>query len=498
MPIYRADKKWFNPLYFILNDICKDETIRTVFVYGGKSSAKTQSICQLLMKEAYVYGKSSLAFRKESTTIPTTIKESFNTAKKTTRLYPAIETQDRKYIVNGSNIVLKGLDDEEKAKGVEGFDYVLIDELNQFDEREYDAFEMSLRGKKGQKIFGTWNPIDEYHWLKVNIIDQKEWVETEWKLPNPDSFVKRSKDGSFILIKTNYLDNYWIAGSPCGTYGYRDEALINRYNEMMKKNYNRYRIEVLGEWGKTTYGGEFLNAWRSEYHVKKVEYDPKLAIWLYFDENTVPYYPCAFIQISANQKELRIIDIIAAKSPNNKTTWMASEIDRKLTLLGHKEAVYIDGDATSQKDDVKQEAGHDMFRLVMNGLQKWKPQRRTSSSNPAVKTSKDFLNSILGGEIPELQIFVDEKCKIAITDFENTKEDKNGKVDKSTVKDPVTKISYQPYGHFCDILRYAAVKLFNKEYDRFVKLGGDFTNIRLAERTDKYDLYTGGANRSRW
>src|ERR1035437_3125649 len=30
-------KIWLNPLYFILNDIRKDETIRTVLIMGGKS-----------------------------------------------------------------------------------------------------------------------------------------------------------------------------------------------------------------------------------------------------------------------------------------------------------------------------------------------------------------------------------------------------------------------------------------------------------------------------
>ncbi len=175
MPL-RLSRKWFNPLYFILNDLLKDDSVRTILVYGGKSSAKTQSICQILMHEMVAKERSSIALRKESSTIPTTLKESFNLARQTTRLYPAIDVQDRKYIAdNSATITLKGLDDEEKAKGVEGIHYVLLDELNQFLQGEYEAFEMSLRGQAGQKIFGTWNPIDESSWVKTELIDKIEY-----------------------------------------------------------------------------------------------------------------------------------------------------------------------------------------------------------------------------------------------------------------------------------------------------------------------------------
>ncbi|MDR1173158.1 MAG: hypothetical protein LBL24_11965 [Bacteroidales bacterium] len=28
--------------------------------------------------------------------------------------------------------------------------------------------------------------------------------------------------GDTILIKTSYLDNWWVVGSPCGTFGFVD------------------------------------------------------------------------------------------------------------------------------------------------------------------------------------------------------------------------------------------------------------------------------------
>lgn len=470
------DKKWFNPLYFILNEIIKIPTIRTVLIYGGKSSSKTISIDQVLAKECYVKAASSIAFRKESAIIPTTLKKSFNLAIDSMYLYPAFEKQDRRYLCKNqagtiSEIVMKGLDDPEKAKGIESYKYVYLDELNHFEKSEFEQFNLSLRGIEGQKIFASWNPTDENSWVKTDIVDTYEWLPTEWALPCPNSFVQISSCGKVVLIKTTYEDNYWIVGSPCGTYGYRDENLIFEYERLRTTNANSYKVNVLGEWGKTVFGGEFLKCWKSEQHTGVYPYDPEQAIYLYFDENVVPYFPCGIFQVGLDQKSPRLIHCIAAKSPNNKVNWVCDEITRKLLAWGHKEAVYVGGDATSQKDDVKLEKGDDMFRLIITALKQFNPQRRTTASNPSVRMSKDFVNSILEGDVPGMSFGADKSCRQAIIDFENTKEDKNGKVDKSTVTDKATGQTYQPYGHFVDLTRYFLTNTFANEYTNYQRGG---------------------------
>ena len=473
----RLNKEWYNPLWFILNDIIKDNNIRTVLVYGGKSSSKTVSICQILAKEAVRSAANTLAFRKESTIIPTTLKKSFNLAFETQHLSPLVDIQDRKYNVisskgYNSEIVLKGLDKEEKAKGVESYKYIYLDELNHFTASEYNQFNLSLRGIEGQKLFAAWNPVDENSWVKTDLIDKIEFVESDrWSLPSEQSFVKISTDGKTVLIRTMYEDNYWITGSPCGTYGYRDENLINEYTQLAFKDANSYKVNVLGEWGKTTYGGEFFGQWKSETHTGNYNYDKNLAIYLCFDENTSPYFPCAMFQIQDDNKSCYLVDEIAMKHPNNNVDAMCREIARKLQAYGHKGEVYVLGDATSQKDDVKQEKGHDLFRLICNGLAEYKPRRKVGESNPSVITSKQFINNILQSNINSLKIGVNVKCRTAILDFENTKEDKNGKVDKTTKRDPVTKVTYQPYGHYCDILRYMMCTGFSREYEEYQRGG---------------------------
>lgn len=488
MPL-TLDKKWFNQLYFIINELCKDETIRTILIYGGKSSSKTVSICQYLVKDCYVKGSNVIAFRKESAIIPTTLKKSFNLAIDSIYLYPVYERQDRRYLCKNqlgkiSEIILKGLDTEEKAKGVESYKYIYLDELNHFDKAEYEQFNLSLRGIPGQKIFAAWNPVDELSWVKTDLVDKYEFVDISgMSLPSENSFIRRSTCGKVVLIKTNYEDNAWIVGGD--GYGYRDENLIAEYEGLRTKNNNSYKVNVLGEWGKTNFGGEFLKEWRSEKHTGDYPYNPECAVYLWFDENTVPYFPCGIFQVGEDGRTPRMIYNIAAESPNNKVPWICAEIDRKLTEWGHKGRVYVGGDATSQKDDVKQEKGHDLFRLIMNELLRWKPERKLPKSNPSVIMSGNFVNSILEGGIPKLSYGVDKKCRKAITDYENTKEDKNGKIDKSTVKNPITNVTYQPYGHFVDITRYFLTYVYENEYNSYQR-GPSVVKVSVGKPVHKH------------
>jgi len=459
----RFSKKWFNLLYFILNEILQDNTIRIVLCYGCKSSAKTFSIAQILLKELII-GHSSLAYRKESVTIPTTLRHSLNTARKLLFMEDVVNKYDRYFKTSQAEIALKGLDDEEKAKGIESYKYILLDELNQFTFDEFINFNISLRGIEGQKIFGTWNPISDQSWLKIDYIDKIKWLDTKYKLPCDNSFVKISENGKIILIKTTYEDNYWTVGSPDGTFGYRDENLIEEYKQLKLTNYNKYKVNVLGEWGKTEYGGEFLKSWNSAKHTGRYIYNPECAIYLSIDENVNPYFPCGIFQIQPNQKASYLIDIITLANPENTVKKMGREIVRRLMSWGHRGKIYITGDATSQKEDVKQEKGHDLFTLLMIELKEYKPIRLVSKSNPSVIISGNFFNDILENNCFGLEFNVDESCRKAILDFENTKEDKNGKIDKTTVENPITKIRYQPYGHIVDLTRYFLCTIFAKEY----------------------------------
>lgn len=471
----RFDKKWFNPLYFILNDIFKDPTIRTVLVFGGKSSAKTISICQQLSKSCFVKGESSIAFRKESSIIPTTLKKSLNLSIDSMFLQPAFERQDRRYVCSNqgdgvSEIVMKGLDDPEKAKGIESYKFVYLDELNHFEESEYEQFNLSLRGIPGQKIIASWNPVDENSWVKVNLVDKYEFVETEYKLPCPNSYVKKSTCGKVILIKTTFEDNYWIAGAPCGTYGYRDENLISEYEQLRTRNPMSHKVNVLGEWGKTMFGGEFYKSFNVERNILNWTYDPTLPLHISFDFNRNPYMSCSVWQIVG--KSCYCIDEIAMRSPVNKTDLTAREFARRYNY--HKGGLFVYGDPSGRTETTSDEMGQNNFTIIMKELAKFHPKLRVASAHPPVAMRGDFINSCFDG-FTDVRIYLFEKSVYLKNDLLYGREDSDGTKFKEMHKDD-NGVRSQKYHHFSDGMDYLICEAFSNEFEKYQNGQGGIEN----------------------
>lgn len=337
----------------------------------------------------------------------------------------------------GNEIICHGMDDQEKIKSIAGITSVWCEEATELDELDFNQLELRVRGETStyKQFIITFNPISETHWIKARFFDK----------PDEDT----------LLLNTTYKDNHFL-----------DADYIKHLTERVRNNENLYKVYVLGEWGKVDFGGEFLKCWSTVKHTSYLTYDPSLAIWLSFDENVNPYFPCGIFQIT-DDNQIRLIDCVALKNPNNTTKEMGRTILSKLRKWQHTGHVYICGDATSQKDDVKIEKGYDLFRILITELKEVNPIRRVSRSNPNVRPSADFFNAILEYNEQGISFVAHEECRVAILDFENTKEDKNGKVDKKTVTDPITKVSYQPYGHIVDLTRYLITTVFNSEYHKY-------------------------------
>jgi phage terminase large subunit len=455
---------WFNPLYFILNDLLKIESIRIILVYGGKSSAKTVSIAQVLSKECVVSADSSICFRKQSNIIPTTLKKSFNLAIEQTRIQNAFQRMEFSYrCFNQAEIVLKGLDDEEKAKGVESYKYLYIDELNHFAKEEYDQFNMSLRGIAGQKILASWNPVSETSWVKKELVDQYEFVETKYKLPCEDSFVKISTDGKVVLIKTTYQDNYWINGSPDGSYGYRDENLIAEYEKLKITDFNAYRVNVKGEWGIRRTGGEFWKQFSEEKHVKPVSY-LKAPIHVTLDENTKPYVTVSIWQVIG--QEIRQIHEMPCKTPENNAPKAARKFIQWLNRIEHQDLVYVYGDPSSKKGSTSDENNRSFYDKFFAELaiSKVRYVNRVIKSAPEVALSAAFINEIYETELNGWKIVVNVSCTTSIEDYLVVKEAPTGEMLKPTALDPETNKRYETHGHFSDAKRYFLIELLKDEW----------------------------------
>jgi len=474
MPKIRYNKKWFNPLFFIIEEIIeKIPSVDSFFIYGGKSSAKTVSVCQYIAKKGVSESRSAILLRKESTRVTTTIKRSFNLAIETTRLTEGWTKLERKFnSISGAEVILTGLDNEDKAKGVEGYDFILFDELDQFYQKEYESADLSMRGEGRKILFATWNPVNKNSWVKKKLTDKFHWLPTKYNLPGEKSFVKISSCGSKILIKTNYKDNFWTVGSPCGTYGFVDSKLIAKYELLKKSDYNSYKVNVLGEYGNINRGGEFYKSFNSNIHVKKVTYNDELPLHISFDENVNPYISLSIYQ--AIGQKVSKIDEICLEHPYNTLKHSLDKFKRKYPNTRQK--VFIYGDRTSLKSDTKLEKGQNFFTIIEADLKAsgYITQLRLPMKNPSVHLRGLFINEIFASNIYGIDFIIGENCSLTIDDYENVKEAPDGTKHKKKIRHPVTKISYEEYGHLSDTDDYFLCEYFKKEYNDHSKSRSTF------------------------
>ena len=245
-----------------------DESVRRVLVMGGSSAGKSYSIAQAVVTEGARGCYSALMFKKVQSNIRDTIRNDVRDIVERIgydRLYDRMEFE---YRGRHGTIRFRGLDDDNKLKGLKGYKKLYFDELDQFTLEDWKEANRRLRGERGQQILASWNPVNEGHWIKQEFIDKTEWVDlpkvveikninseelTDYTRLSPSSWVRRSADGRTVLIKVTYLDNKWVVGGDVHgrSYGYVDEQALADFEEMRRLFPDDYRVYGLGEWGLT-------------------------------------------------------------------------------------------------------------------------------------------------------------------------------------------------------------------------------------------------------
>jgi len=464
IPIITYSRKWFNPLFFIIEDIIENKPkVKRILAYGGKSSSKTVSFCQYIAKSGIEENNNAILFRKESARVKSTIKKSFKKAIETTRLTEAWTTLDRQFKSSlNTEVILTGLDSDDKVKGIEDYNFLLYDELDQFDKSEYTQGNLSLRGEGKRVLFATWNPISKKSWVKKELVDTYQWNPTKYELPNENSFVKISSCGTTILIKTNYKDNYWTVGSPCGTYGYLDSNLIDDYEGLKESDPNAYSVNVLGNWGNVNTGGEFYKGFNYNINVSKHNYNKDLPLHISFDENVNPYTSLSIYQ--GEGSHVWKINEICLEHPFNTLRFTVDKFKKMYPI--NKLKVFLYGDRTSLKADSKLEKGQNYFTLIDGYLKGYVIERRLPTKNPSVHLRGLFINDMLLGLL-DIKYTIDENCVNTIDDYQNVKEAPDGTKHKTKKKHPVTKITYEEYGHLTDTDDYFLCEYFKDEYAKY-------------------------------
>ena len=451
-----------NPIYSIIRDAVNDDDRRFIVPYGGSSSSKTFSIVQVVLFEITLgKAQSTIVFRKYSSNIRDSIYADF---KSQIQMYGLSDffvlQQNLIKCTNGAEIRFRGLDDSEKVKGISAFHYVYLNEVTEFDVGDLKQVRKRLRGKKGQKIIIDFNPISSQHWIKTNFIDGYEYNLLEHEL-DQNSFVKESSCKSVLVIKTSYLDNWWVVGHPTRKdIGYYDKHTIADFEHDKKVDPNYYKIYALGEWGTIHTGHEFYRDFKHHKHVDNTKYKPEYKLLISIDENVNPYFPAIVCQ---NQDgKLVILKEYAMKAPNNNVNGLCEAILKDWSF--HESGITIYGDATSRKQDTKLEYGSNLFHMIKHRLRALNPVLAVPLSNPNILKRGIFINSIFRGDVDTIEIVVGSKCGKVIDDIESVQMNGDGTKQKERTKDKISGITYEKYGHFSDCLDYIVCELFRYEF----------------------------------
>lgn len=391
---------------------------------------------------------------------------------------------------NGSQIIFfpENYDDDKELdrwKGLEvsGF---LLEECNELQEVSFwKAIERSgsFIPKSGIKkappiVLMTCNPAS--NWVKTLLYDPWSCKPDAKPFPEKWHYIpSKITDNPYVTQDVDYMESL----KTLPTY--------------------QYEVFVNGNWDiQLKIGGEYFKYFELDKHVRKYArqedaYDPDLPLHISWDDNVHPYLPCGIFQVHISDVvlengkidhnfEVRMIDEVAGKTPNNTVDSVCKEIIRKYP--SHKSGMYIYGDATAKKEDTKLQKGYNFYTLIQDYLAQYKPQMRVIGHNPNVVPRANWMNSIMEKEIGRIKIVISEWCKTCINDFIALKEDENGGKAKLVKKDPKTLVSYQTVGHYADLFEYFMVSEFSQKFAEYQN-GGAVSSIRLGKNAVSKNSY---------
>lgn len=490
--------KLFNPLGFHLLKWLQDTSIRNIIMYGGSSSGKTYSMAQIVLILTMWEGTNHLVMRKVGASIKDTVYQDFKTAADQLGISKHFKFSDGvktiKCLDNDARIVFKGLDDSEKIKGLSSFKRVILDEWSEFEEADFKQIRLRLRGMEGQQIICTFNPIKETHWIKKSVFDKQKWHDIPMSvklagktLPeeltkvksirmNEPCVIMHKRTGKMIehspdtvVIQTTYLNNFWVVGSPDGTYGYYDEQCIATFEYDREHDPDYYNVYALGEWGVIRTGSEFFSSFNRGKHTGAVEYDPELPVHLSIDSNVLPYISISYWQIHTEGKtSIRQIAETCAESPNNSARKAAKLVAQRLHKM-RVDKVYLHGDASTRAANTIDDDKRSFLDLFISILQKEGIEvvDCVGNKNPNVAMTGEFINSVFDNQYENIEIVIDEKCAVSIEDYMSVQKDMNGAILKIRVKNKTTGQTYEEHGHISDTFRYVVADVLKDDFIAF-------------------------------
>lgn len=218
-----------------------DYSHRWEFYCGSAGSGKSYSICQkLIIRCCNEPNFRVLVCRRYATTLRNSCYALFKevlTKWGLTKYVNMRETDMTITFPNGSQIIMVGLDTEEKLLSLTNISTVWVEEVFEVEKEKVEQLNLRMRGQAAnQQILLSWNPISKNSWLY------------DFTVVNPPE--------SSIYHHSTYKDNPFLS-----------DEYVAALDEMATRNPAKYRVYGLGEWGVDVEGLVITN-WRTE------EFDP--------------------------------------------------------------------------------------------------------------------------------------------------------------------------------------------------------------------------------
>jgi hypothetical protein len=255
------------------------------------------------------------------------------------------------------------------------------------------------------------------------------------------------------------------------------------YFEKKKQDYNQDSAKILKlihgyPFSKT--GGEYYPYWNRDLHVGNVPYLPGLPVHISWDFNVVPYMTCICAQLQFITKyidrklgikydtpapglealevmRIRVYKGYFLESPRNSTEAVceafAEDHDPNVT-----EVLYY-GDA-SGNNRIPGLGAVTNYKIIADKLFQFthNSSKQVQIPNIGIGKRRDFMNDLLNGKYPELELIIDDSLEELKEDMEQTKQGPNGKA-KEKSKDENTGEKFEKRGHPSDALEYLVTKI---------------------------------------
>lgn len=400
---------------------------RYLVLLGGSGSGKSVFAAQKVIIRALQNKERFLVIRKVGDTLKDSVFKLITNLLGDYGILGRCEvnkTEKTVILPNGSEILMKGLDDPEKIKSIAGITSMWIEEATELKEDDFDQLDLRLRGETPsyKQIILTFNPIDERHWIKKRFFDEAQ--------------------EKTVTLRTTYEDNAFL-----------DDEYREVLEMKAKANPNYYRIYKLGEWGKPDVSSPFMYNFNKDRHVSKLSIRPDMPLIFGQDFNV---NPMATVVCQAwFDKDGHHIHFVKEHAVYNKgTKEMIEMIRNSYTPLQLSKCLWT-GDATSQKRTVEQtikSGEHLTSWKLINDAFKLGSRLRVARANPPVKETRDLCNLILALH-PDIKF--DEGMSLTINELLYTEADDEGGILKKNRNKEEQRADY------IDCVRYILFTFFS-------------------------------------